>query len=98
MIFQGSIQKLKRKLKFKRQFNLFESTGSSTSTRFTLVEKSFIPGENTPTTDFDRHYIYHTAWAARILKNNMPEKHIDIASLLYFSTLVSAFLPIEFYD
>lgn len=28
----------------------------------------------------------------------MPEKHIDISSDLRFVTLVSAFLPIDFYD
>ncbi len=50
------------------------------------------------TTPFDTHYVYHTAWAARILAENRPEFHIDISSLLYFSTLVSAFVPVKFYD
>lgn len=47
---------------------------------------------------FDRQYVYHSAWAARILSRTRPVKHIDVSSLLYFSTLVSAFVPIEFYD
>lgn len=54
--------------------------------------------DKTATTGFDRHYIFHPAWAARILAKTKPEKHVDIASTLTFSTLVSAFLPVEFYD
>jgi SAM-dependent methyltransferase len=48
--------------------------------------------------EFDRHYIYHTAWAARVLSIIKPAKHIDISSSLYFSSILSAFIPIEFYD
>lgn len=47
---------------------------------------------------FDAHYIYHTAWAARVLAMTKPARHVDISSLAYFSTLCSAFVPIEFYD
>ena len=51
-----------------------------------------------PTTGFDRHYLYHTAWAARILAKSKPEEHVDISSDLRFVTSVSAFIPIKFYD
>lgn len=54
--------------------------------------------DNTKTTGFDPHYTYHPAWAARIVAKNRPSKHIDISSILHFSTLVSAFVPVEFYD
>lgn len=54
--------------------------------------------DKTEQTLFDRHYIYHTAWAARILSATKPKKHIDISSSLYFSSIVSAFIPIDFYD
>lgn len=47
---------------------------------------------------FDAHYVYHTAWAARILAATRPVRHVDISSLTYFSTLCSAFIPFEFYD
>jgi len=50
------------------------------------------------TTPFDQHYIYHPAWAARILATNKPEYHVDISSILSFSTIVSAFIPVKFYD
>jgi SAM-dependent methyltransferase len=54
--------------------------------------------DKTSTSGFDRHYIYHTAWGARMLAKIRPVKHVDISSLLYFSTLVSAFVPVDFYD
>ena len=52
----------------------------------------------TSTTGFDAHYVYHTAWAARILAKQCPNQHIDIGSCLRFATLISAFVPMEFYD
>lgn len=54
--------------------------------------------DKTIKTAFDRHYVLHTAWAARILVKEKPKVHIDISSSLYFNVLVSAFIPIEFYD
>lgn len=50
------------------------------------------------TTPFDHHYIYHPAWAARVLKYVNPKEHIDISSILSFSTIISAFIPVKFYD
>lgn len=68
--------------------------------RFDIAEKSYYPCllDNTKETGFDRHYIFHTAWAARCLKKISPLLHIDISSSLYFCSLVSAFIPIKFYD
>lgn len=57
-----------------------------------------ILGEDTADTGFDRHYTYHPAWAARVIAKNKPEHHVDISSILAFSTLVSAFVPTTFYD
>ena len=54
--------------------------------------------DKTVTTGFDRHDVYHTSWAARVLAETKPKKHIDISSSLYFAGIVSAFVPIEFYD
>ena len=52
----------------------------------------------TQETDFEPQYTYHPAWAARILAKTKPAKHIDISSTLHFCTMVSAFIPTEFYD
>jgi len=54
--------------------------------------------DNTEYTAFDAHYVFHTAWAARIVAETRPEKHVDISSSLYFCSIVSAFTPVEFYD
>ena len=54
--------------------------------------------DRTADCDYDCHYTYHTAWAARILAETRPDEHIDVGSLLYFSTLISAFVPVRFFD
>lgn len=64
----------------------------------TIKDMYLISSQKTKTTSYDSHYVYHTAWAARKLNENRPAKHIDIGSYHYFSTLVSAFIPVEFYD
>ena len=51
-------------------------------------DKNFIP--------FDSHYIYHTAWATRIIKIINPEEHIDISSTLHFCKILSAFIKTKF--
>jgi hypothetical protein len=68
--------------------------------RFSLKLSNFYPQikDKTITTGFDRHYVYHTSWAARVLSETRPSRHIDISSSLYFSGIVSAFIPIDFYD
>ena len=52
----------------------------------------------TATTPFDKHYIYHTAWAARVLARLRPARHVDISSSLYFSAIASAVVPMDVYD
>ena len=68
--------------------------------RFSIKIRDLFPRlfDNTSKTPFDPHYTYHPAWAARIVAQLKPAKHIDISSILHFSTLVSAFVPVEFYD
>lgn len=84
-------------LQYKKGFKIFQKTDGQ---RFAVKIKDRYPclNDRTKSAGFDKHYIYHTAWAARKLKEINPTEHIDIASLLYFSTLVSAFIPIRFYD
>lgn len=54
--------------------------------------------DKTVKTGFDRHYVYHTSWAGRKVKEINPEFHTDISSSLYFAGIVSAFVPVKFYD
>lgn len=68
--------------------------------RFSIEWKDRYPclDDKTKATGFDRHYIYHPAWAARILAQTKPVEHIDISSTLNFATMLSAFIPVNFYD
>jgi len=69
-------------------------------TRFPLTITDCQPKlhDNTGHMSFDRHYMYHPAWAARVLAETKPEKHIDISSVMTFPQLVSAFVPMDYYD
>ncbi len=68
--------------------------------RFSVKLKDVYPclGDKLPATPFDQHYIYHPAWAARILAKTRPAYHVDFSSILSFGSIVSAFIPIKFYD
>jgi hypothetical protein len=84
----------------RNEFDLLVQLSNKTAKRFVLEKKDWYLclNDKSNNTNFDTHYIYHPAWAARILKELNPEIHIDISSSLSFCSIVSAFLPIEFYD
>ena len=86
-------------LRFVRNFRKFK--------RYAAVDGRFpvswrnrwaVLGEMTAAVDFDRHYVYHTGWAARVLSKTKPTVHVDISSSLYFSSIVSAFVPVHYYE
>ncbi|MCW3081270.1 DUF268 domain-containing protein [Segetibacter sp.] len=68
--------------------------------RFSISSKDIYPclTDKLETTPFDHHYIYHPAWAARVLARTRPEYHVDFSSKLSFGSIVSAFIPVKFYD
>lgn len=72
----------------------------SVKPRFALRWQDRLPclDDRTMETAFDRHYVYHPAWAARVLAQTKPPVHVDVSSTLHFCSLVSAFLPVKFYD
>lgn len=86
--------------RFARDFAAFKKLALSTAGRLPVRWEDRQPclEDRTDNTAFDRHYVYHTAWAARVLAKTRPVKHVDISSSLYFVTGASAFVPIEFYD
>lgn len=96
----ASLHCLLRYPKFFRQFRQFRTLAAGGPVRFSPRLRDLFPclGEDTRTTGFDRHYIYHPAWAARVLRQTLPREHVDISSTLHFCSLVSAFLPVRFYD
>lgn len=91
------LRKRNKKAAFKKDFELFKSQSSG---RFELNWTDIRPylDDKTATTGFDAHYIYHPAWAARIVKKINPLFHIDISSTLHFCSQLSAFVPVKFYD
>lgn len=85
---------------FVNDYRHYRKMSVNDNPRFDIKFKNRYPclTDKTNSTEFDGHYVYHTAWAARVLSRMKPEKHIDISSYLYFNAIVSAFIPIEFYD
>ena len=83
---------------FERDFDLFQQL--NLNGRFTVDRKDFYPclNDHTVQTDFDAHYIYHPAWAARIIRDINPDLHVDISSTLHFCSILSAFIKTAFYD
>ncbi len=83
---------------FKNAFNL--RAQSLADNRFTCAWEDIWPclDDATSNTGFDAHYLYHTAWAIRILAATKPVKHTDIGSCLRFVSMASALAPINFYD
>lgn len=89
-------QRLFRRLNFIYNFLKFKKK----EVRFSVFWKDRHPclSDASKETLFDPHYIYHSAWAARILSQTKPKKHVDIGSALNWNVIISAFVPIEFYD
>ncbi|MEW6665501.1 MAG: DUF268 domain-containing protein [Thermodesulfobacteriota bacterium] len=97
--FDEEIKRLREHRQFRKQFLHFKSLCQSK--RFQLDWRDRHPcmrERDTRTSSFDRHYVYHTAWAARVLARTRPEEHVDISSSLYFAGITSAFIPMRFYD
>lgn len=80
----------------KDYFNFTHNSDARFSVK--LVDLQICLGEKNKLQSFDAHYLYHPAWAARVLAKTRPDKHVDIASILNFSTIASAFVPVDYYD
>ncbi|MHC4839607.1 MAG: DUF268 domain-containing protein [Planctomycetota bacterium] len=85
---------------FKREFLEFKRLSDEVDRDLSVSWSDKYPclDDKTPSTGFDRHYVYHTAWATRILARTKPENHVDISSSVYFCALASAIVPIKHYD
>lgn len=84
---------------YRKQYKQLKESATGKN-RFAISDKDKLAclTDRTAETPFDRHYIFHPAWAARILQQTKPELHIDISSTLHFCSIVSAFIPVAFYD
>ena len=85
---------------FMLEFNEFKRRAEQNGKRFVPKWRNIYPRlyDKTSTTVFDTHYVYHPAWAVRVLARIGPASHVDISSTLNFSTMLSAFIPVKFYD
>ncbi len=83
-----------------KDYRLFKAQSESAKRGFSLSYNDMWPclSDKTSETDFERHYVYHLAWAARCVKKINPKLHVDIGSRLFFPTILSAFVPTDFYD
>ncbi len=96
----GAFRRVGRSGRFSAELRAFEQMARESVQRFEFSRADLYPRmtDATATTGFDRHYVFHPAWAARILAETNPDQHVDVSSTLYFCSLVSAFIPLKFYD
>lgn len=55
-------------------------------------------GDDTKSTGFDSHYVYHVAWAIRKILANLPVEHTDVSSSINFCTAICSVVPTTFID
>jgi SAM-dependent methyltransferase len=100
----GRVRRLKTELalrwQYRKEFSRFRALSEALPGRLSVRWEDRYPcvHDKTGDTAFDRHYVYHTAWAARVLATTRPVRHVDISSDIRFVTIASAFVPIHFYD
>lgn len=80
---------------FQANFDLLCRQHSATAPRFDLSETRIFQllDDDVRPPEFDAHYVYHTAWAARRLAVIAPAEHVDFASSIYFVAIASAMVP-----
>lgn len=54
--------------------------------------------DQTPTTPYDRHYFYQSAWALKHIRLAAPVQHVDVGSHHLFVAGLSAFTNVHFVD
>jgi len=90
---------LRLRRRFRREFLQFQSQADRKS-RLSVLKEDIrrLLGDYVGLSDFDPHYFFHQAWAARVLAETKPASHVDLSSHLDFSAILSAFIPVKFYD
>lgn len=85
-----------------KQYDIFLKENEVKKRFNSITNEQYILNEDTPDLTggpkFDRHYVYSLAWASRILSQIKPSKHIDISSQWTWGTIMSAFIPFEYYE
>lgn len=86
--------------KFRAEFDAFERMQRTARRDMALQWEDRWPclDDATAKTPFDKHYLFHLAWAARIVAATHPKRHVDVSSALHFACILSAFVPTEYYE
>lgn len=99
MGLRKNLRRVARRARFVRQYRQFKSLlDGARGFRMDWNDRWACLDDATAETGFDRHYVFHTAWAARELQKLKPKVHYDISSSLYFVGIASAFVPMRFFD
>jgi SAM-dependent methyltransferase len=93
----AAIRSLSAAMRFVRDFRRFRSLNVR-SPRFPVRWGDRFPQlhDRRGTTGFDRHYVYHLGWAARVIAETRPAEHVDVSSSVLFNAVLSAFVPVTF--
>jgi SAM-dependent methyltransferase len=101
-LIASTIDAYKRKTEgqFEVEFHKFRTMLEHSGRSLPIRLEEILPclDDRSRETPFDAHYTYHPAWAARVLARTRPARHVDISSILCFGAIVSAFVPVDFYD
>jgi SAM-dependent methyltransferase len=84
--------------KYVSHFSTFRRLRAADPDRFSRIELHACVWDEHTSGTFDRHYVNHCAWAARVLASIAPRAHVDISSTAYFAAIVSAFIPVSYYE
>lgn len=94
--FRAERDKQKR---FRAQFKQLTSREAHTHKRFSLDWENRLPCmDDAAATPNFAEYFYHLAWAARKLVALNPPIHYDISSHSYFIGVLSALIPIRYFE
>jgi SAM-dependent methyltransferase len=98
-----SVRDVHRSLTFGKDYRAFRKRacgawGSEPRFRISWSDRWPCLYDNRGSIPFEPHYLYHPAWAARVLAQTRPARHVDVSSTLAFITTVSAFIPIDYYE
>jgi glycosyltransferase involved in cell wall biosynthesis/SAM-dependent methyltransferase len=88
---------LNKIISFIKQYRLFRKS-SDQRFRTPLSSIKLCLSDKEESLNFDTHYVYYPAWAARALVKIKPKRHVDVSSLLVFNAIISADIKTEFYE
>lgn len=89
------LSSMKRFPAFLRQWRAYNTAAGGSLQWSDLRPQLF---DATTITPFDAHYFYQSAWCARKVAHQRPDRHVDIASQINMIGPLSAFVETEFID